>query len=151
VQIPTKFYIGRRTTSLLLNVHSVSEIRQIEVHTAEPSVPPSRLEVEIAIAKLKQNKSPGSDQIPSELIQAGDETLLSAIHKHIKSICNKKELSYQFKKSFIIPIYKKGDKTDCNNYCGISLLSTSYKISSNIIFSGLSIDYIQTLYRHYRL
>jgi hypothetical protein len=39
--------------SLLLNAHNISDVRQIEVHTAEPLVPgPSRLEVEIAIAKL---------------------------------------------------------------------------------------------------
>jgi hypothetical protein len=57
--------------SQLLNVHNVSDVRQIEVHTAEPLVPgPNRLEVEIAIAKLKKYKSPGSDQIPAELIQA---------------------------------------------------------------------------------
>jgi hypothetical protein len=48
----------------------VSDVRQIEVHTAEPLVPgPSRLEIEIAIAKLKKYKLPGSDQIPGELIQ----------------------------------------------------------------------------------
>jgi hypothetical protein len=40
--------------SHLLNVHDVSDFKQIEVHTAESSVPfPSRLEVEIVIAKLK--------------------------------------------------------------------------------------------------
>jgi hypothetical protein len=68
--------------SHLLNVHSVSDVRQI--HTAEPLVPgPSHLEVEIAIAKLKKYKLPGSDQILAELIQAGGKTLLSAIQKLI--------------------------------------------------------------------
>jgi hypothetical protein len=53
-------------------VHNVSDIRQIEVHTVEPLVPgPSRLKVEIAIAKLKKYKSPSSEQIVVELIQAG--------------------------------------------------------------------------------
>jgi hypothetical protein len=52
-------------------VHNVSDVRQIEVHTAEPLVPgPSCLEVESPIAKLKKCKSPGSDQIPVELSQA---------------------------------------------------------------------------------
>jgi hypothetical protein len=44
----------------------------------------------------------------------------------------------QLKESIIVPIHKTGDKTGCNNYRGISLLSTSYKISSNILLSQLS-------------
>jgi hypothetical protein len=120
--------------SHLLKVHNVSDVRQIEVHTAEPLVPgPSHLEVEIAIAKLKKYKSPGTDQIPAELIQAVCEMLLSAIHKLINSVGNKEELPDQWKESMIVPVHKKGDKTDCNNYRGISLLSTAYKILLNVL------------------
>jgi hypothetical protein len=40
--------------SHLLNVHRVSDIRQIEIHTAEPLVPdPSLLEAKIAIENMK--------------------------------------------------------------------------------------------------
>jgi hypothetical protein len=117
--------------SQLLNLHNVSDVRQIEVRMAEPLVPgPSRLEVEIAIAKLKKHKSPGSDQIPAQLIQAGGEILLSAIHKLINSVWNKKELPDQWKESIIIPVHKEGDKIDCNNYRGISLLSASIEYPS---------------------
>jgi hypothetical protein len=63
--------------SQLLNVHNASDVRQIEVHTVEPLVPgSSRLEDEIPIAKLKKYKSPGSAQIPAELIQTGGKILL---------------------------------------------------------------------------
>jgi hypothetical protein len=68
-------------------------------------------------------KSPGVDQIPAELIQAGGETLRSEIHKLIKLIWNKEELPHQWKESIVVPIHKKGDRTDCSNYRGISLLS----------------------------
>jgi hypothetical protein len=75
--------------SQLLNVHNVSDVRQIEVQMVAPLVPgPSRLEVEIAIAKLKKYKSSGSDRIPAELIQAGGQMLLTAIHKLINFIWN---------------------------------------------------------------
>jgi hypothetical protein len=41
-------------------VHGVNDVRQTEIHTAEPLVPePSALEVELAIEKLKSHKSPG--------------------------------------------------------------------------------------------
>jgi hypothetical protein len=62
----------------------------------------------------------------------------SQIHKLINSIWNKEELPAHWKESIITPVHKKGDKTDCSNYRGISLLSTAYKILSNILFSRLS-------------
>jgi hypothetical protein len=123
--------------SQLLNVHNVSDVWQIEVHMAEPLVPgPSCLEAEIAIAKLKKYKSPGSEEIPAELIRAGGEMLLSTIHKHINSVWNKEELLDQWKESIIVPVHKKGVKVT-NNYRGIPPLSTSYNILLNILLSGL--------------
>jgi hypothetical protein len=109
------------------------------MHTAEPFVPEhSASEVEVAIGKLKRYKSPCVDQIPAELIQAGGGTLRSEIHKLIKLIWNKEELPHQWKETIVVPIDKKGDKTDCSNYRGISLLSTSYKILSNILLPRLT-------------
>jgi hypothetical protein len=70
--------------SQLLNVHRVSDVRQIEIHTAEPLVPDTRpFAVEIVIAKVKRYKSPGGVQIPAEHIQSGGEILRSKIHKLI--------------------------------------------------------------------
>jgi hypothetical protein len=123
----------------LLNVHGVNVVRQTEIHTAEPLAPePSSSEVEIAIEKMKRYKSPGIDQIPAELIQAGGSTLRSEIHKLINCIWNKKELPEQWKEFIIVPIYKNGDEMHCSNCRGISLLSTSYKILSNILLSRLT-------------
>jgi hypothetical protein len=39
----------------------------------------------------------------------------------------------------VVPIHKKGDKTDCSNYQGISLLSASYKILSDILLARLTL------------
>jgi hypothetical protein len=100
--------------SQLLNVHDVSDVRQIEVHTGEPLVrSPNHLDVEIAIAKLKKWKSPGCDKILAELIQAGEETLLPAIHRLI--VWNKEELPDQWKESITVPVHKKDNKNDCNS------------------------------------
>jgi hypothetical protein len=112
-----------------LNVLGPGGIRQTEIHTPEP--------FEVAIRKMKRYKAPGSDQIPAELIQAGGGTLHSEIHELIIPIWNKEELSHQWKESVVVPIHKKGDKTDCSNYRSISLLSTSYKMLSNILLSTL--------------
>jgi hypothetical protein len=88
----------------------------MDINTAESLVPePSLVEDEIAIRKLSY-KSPSTDQILAKLIKAGGETLYSEIHRLICSIWNKEELPQQQKESIIVPIYKKGNKTNCNNY-----------------------------------
>ena len=128
----------RNCFSQLLNVHGVNDVRQAEIHTAEPLVPePSAFEVELAIQKLESCRSPGIGQIPAESVKAGGRTIGAVIHKLIISIWNKEELPEEWKESIIVPIYKKGDKTDSNNYRGISLLPTTYKILSTVLLSRL--------------
>jgi len=101
-------------------VHVVKEVEQAELHTTEPLVPdPNACEIELAIDKLKSHKSPGIDRIPAELIKVRGRTILLEIHKLITSIWKKEELPEEWKKSIIVPIHKKGDKTDCNNYISI--------------------------------
>jgi hypothetical protein len=71
----------------LFNIHNISDVRQIEIHTAELPVPGWNF-----YCKAEKYKSLGSDQIPAELYQAGGETLVSVIHKLITSIWIKEEL-----------------------------------------------------------
>jgi hypothetical protein len=88
----------------VLNVHLVHDVRQTDIHMAEPLVPePSHVRVEIAVEKLKRYKSLGTDQIPAKLIKVGGETLCSEIQKlilqKIKSNCHSSGrylLLYQF-------------------------------------------------------
>ena len=66
------------------------------------------------------------------------------IHKLITSIWKKEKLPEEWKESIIVPIHKKEDETDCNNYRSISLLPTTYKILSNILLSRL-IPYVKEI------
>jgi hypothetical protein len=99
-----------------LILHRVSDVRQIEIHKLKPLVPePSPFEAEITTGELKRYKSPGSDQILACLFEAGGKTFCYEILKHINSVLNREELPEQWKKSVIVPVYKKSDKTDCSN------------------------------------
>ena len=74
---------------------------------------PCDLEFEVVIEKVKSHKSLGIDQIPAELIKAGGRKICYEIHKLIISILNKEELPVEWKEATIIPVYKKGNETDC--------------------------------------
>jgi len=93
----------------VLNVHGVNDVKQTEIHTAELLVPESSASAfELALEKLKSNKSPGIEQIPTEFTK----TIRCEFHKLIISIWNKEELPEQWKKSIMVLIYMKGDKID---------------------------------------
>jgi hypothetical protein len=104
-----------------LNVRGVNDVRQTEIHTAEPVVPKSSaFEFELAIEKLKSHKL---HQFPEEVIKARCRKIHYEIHKLTTSILNKGELPEEWKDSIILPFYKKGDKTDCSNYRSTLLLA----------------------------
>jgi hypothetical protein len=72
--------------------------------------------LKLLLRSWKKYKSPGSGQIPAELVQAGGEILRSEIRKLGISVWSKDEVSDQWKGSIIVPVYKKEDKIDCSNY-----------------------------------
>ena len=85
--------------------------------------PPSPEEIMLAIAKLKTNKAAGDDKLPPELFIYGMHELLPHFQDLLLSIWNNEKIPDDWKTAVIVPIHKKGDKANCANYRGISLLS----------------------------
>jgi hypothetical protein len=91
--------------------------------------------VGVATEYLKRHKSPGINQIPTEMIEIGGKMLCSDVQKLVNSIWNKEKLTQQWKEYIIVSICKICDKTNCSNNKGISLLPTTYKTLSIALIS----------------
>ena len=103
----------------------------------DPSPPPLRDEVRSAIKSLKINKAPGPDGIQSELLKAGPEELVDIYHKVITSAWETGHFPRSWTKATIVPLFKKGEKGDCNNCRPISLTSQPAKILTKILLDRL--------------
>ncbi|CAH1721690.1 unnamed protein product [Aphis gossypii] len=109
-------------------------------YTAEPEVPsPSLEEIQYAIQTLKNNKSPGDDKIAAELLKLGGQNLTKNLHDLIQQIWIKEKIPKEWNESLICPIFKKGNRNKVENYRGITLLNSGYKILSLIIFKRLQV------------
>jgi hypothetical protein len=88
--------------SHLSNLHGVNDVRQTEIHTTEPLMPElSAFEVEMAIEKPGRHKSPGIDEIPTELIKTSCRTIRTEIHKLTNFVWSKEELPEKWKESVV--------------------------------------------------
>ena len=96
-----------------------------------------RSEIEEAIKSLKKGKSPGIDNIPGELIQAGGEHMTTALLNICNIIWCKGKWPDNWTKSLIITLPKKGDLKVCNNYRTLSLISHPSKVLLRVILNRL--------------
>ena len=99
---------------------------------------PTMDEMAKAIAGLKDGKAPGGDGIPAEAWKHGGDNLFSRLHQLITNAWEVGSVPQAWKDASIVTIYKKGDRTDCGNYRGISLLSIAGKIFARILLNILS-------------
>jgi hypothetical protein len=73
--------------------------------------PPSCQEVRIALQKLKNNKSSGSDILAPELFKYSGDSLVMAFNELLKIIWTKCMIPTEWKTAIVVPIHKKGDTT----------------------------------------
>ena len=87
---------------------------------------------------LQDGKAPGGIGIPAEIWKHGGDNLFSRLHQLITNAWEVDSVPQAWKDASIVTIYKKGDRTDCGNYRGISLLSIAGKIFARILLNRLS-------------
>ena len=126
--------ILERWKDYFCNILNISEAVDVQIiisdHTNnQPHIPlPSYNEICFIINNLKLNKAAGSDNIPPELLKHGGRTLKQKLHKLILMIWNNEQLPQQWNEGIICPVYKEGDRLNCNNYRPITLINIAYKI-----------------------
>ena len=105
--------------------------------TDQYSFPILESEVEAAIHALQIGKSPGVDNIPSELLKSGGDILKKLLTDICYKIWETGIWPSEWKKSLIISLHKKGSKQKCENYRTIRLISHASKIMLKIILHRL--------------
>ena len=90
-------------------------------------------EVNNCIKKLKNRKAPGHDNILNELLKEDKETLPPLITRLFNKIFSSGYFPEEWNLGFIIPIFKKGERTDADNYRGITLLSCLSKLFTSVL------------------
>lgn len=95
-------------------------------------------EITSAIKSLKCNKAAGLDGIPAEAFKHGGNGMVLQLQQLINKIWLEESIPGDLKNAAIVTVFKKGDKSDCDNYRGISLLSIAGKIITRILSNRLT-------------
>ena len=85
-------------------------------------------ELQTTIKALKARTSPGSDGINNELYKHAPESILRTFLNFLNVCWIYGDIPEEWRTAIVIPIHKKGDRNNPDNYRGISLLNTGYKI-----------------------
>ncbi|KAL9986099.1 hypothetical protein ACROYT_G000178 [Oculina patagonica] len=83
----------------------------------------TRIEIKIAIKKLKTGKAAGCDNMPSKAIKAGGDTSADVLLGLCNRIWSEVKIPDEWRKGLLIKLTKKGDLSYCKNRCGIMLLN----------------------------
>ncbi|CAB1107939.1 unnamed protein product [Ectocarpus sp. CCAP 1310/34] len=96
---------------------------------------PELEEVARATKGLKNWKAPGNDSLPAEMLKIDDDEPFVQGHLYtiLVKVWNGGDIPREWKDATIKVLYKKGDRSKCINYRGISLQSHVGKVPIKII------------------
>ena len=110
----------------------------------ELNVEPTVDKLSKVIDSLATGKAPGSDSIPPDLIKHCKTILLHPLHEVLCQCWIEGAVLQDMRDAKIITLYKnKGERSNCNNYRGISLLSIIGKV-----YAWVLLLFLQKLAEH---
>ena len=105
-------------------------------------VEPTEEEIATAMKAMTNAKAVGPDGLSAELLKLRlqrDRTILRELHRLAILIWRQGKVpQQQWKDAVIRVLHKKGDKTECGNYRGISLVSHAGKVLLKVVARRLS-------------
>ena len=138
-------YLELYSTDNTITDEALDTIETLPVMT-ELDSEPTEDDLSKAIDSLKNGKAPGKDAIPPEVIKHGKHALLHHLHVLLLLCWKEGTVPQDMRDANIVTLYKnKGDRSDCNNYRGISLLSVVGKVFARVALTKLQILAERTL------
>ena len=99
-------------------------------------IEPTEEEIATAVKAMANAKAVGPDGLPAGLLKLGlqqDRTIMLELHRLTTLIWREGKVPQQWKDAVITVLHKKGDKTKCGNYRGISLVSHVGKVLLKVV------------------
>jgi len=97
-------------------------------------------DVRKAVKKLKKGKAPGVDGITSEMLCLGGEGVLEWLTRICRICLTEGVVPKDWQRAIIVSLYKgKGDRGECKNYRGISLLSIPGKVYGRVLIERVRV------------
>ena len=122
---------SRQTVVTNAALNALRDLPMMEELDNEPTIE----DLSKAIDSLSCGKAPGCDSIPPEVIKCAKPALL---HQVLCLCWNEGTVPQEMRDATIVTLYKnKGDRSDCNNYRGISLLSIVGKAFARVLLIRL--------------
>ena len=90
-----------------------------------------------ALRNLKTRKSPGFDGIINEILKFGSHVLIEPLINLFNTVLKSGIFPNNWKKSFLVPVFKSGDQSDPSNYRGIAINSCLGKLFTSVLNNRL--------------
>lgn len=134
LEIATKFY--EKLFQSTLTVNETSDLNpDLSNYDDVPDITVD--EIQSALQEMKNNKSLGDDNIPIDVLKIANIKCMNDISNIFNYILKNEKIPDDWLKSTIILLYKKGDKSEINNYRPISSIPHLYKLFMKIILNRL--------------
>ncbi len=89
------------------------------------------------LSTLNPSKSYGPDGVGPRLLKELKQVVAPPLLHLFKESMRQRKVPGTWKQANVVPLYKKGDKSDPNNYRPVSLLNTTSKLMEKVVFKYL--------------